>query len=145
MSTLYDRDFAEWAFYNADLLRSGRLSEADLENIAEEIESLGRSQSHEIKSRLTQILEHLLKLRLAPEDVRERNRRGWRASIVRQRTEIRMLVKDSPSLRRHLTQEVLEQCYSGAAETFAAGFEIEPPSRCPFSLEDVLGSVADSL
>ena len=31
---LYDADFAEWTRQNAELLRSGRSSEADLEHIA---------------------------------------------------------------------------------------------------------------
>jgi hypothetical protein len=33
---LYDRDFAEWAVRNAELLRPGRVAEADLDHIAEE-------------------------------------------------------------------------------------------------------------
>lgn len=139
MSTLYDTDFAEWAFYNADLLRTGRLSEADLENIAEEIESLARSQSHELKSRLIQIIEHLLKLSLTPDDLRKRNERGWRGSIQRQLGEIQILLKDSPSLKRHLSKAILDECYSVAARTFAASFEIQPPAECPFTLEEVVG------
>jgi hypothetical protein len=38
---LYDRDFAEWTRRNAELLRSGRAAEADLDHIAEEIEDMG--------------------------------------------------------------------------------------------------------
>lgn len=139
LSNLYETDFAEWALRNADLLRTGRLSEADMENIAEEIESLGRSQLHELESRLTQIIEHMLKLTLAPEDLRERNARGWRASIERQRGEIRKLLKTSPSLRRRLNDEVLADCYEAAARTFFAGFEIRPPARSPFALTAVIG------
>jgi hypothetical protein len=41
---LYDTDFAEWSRHNAELLRSGRTSEADLEHIAEEIEDLGKRE-----------------------------------------------------------------------------------------------------
>src|SRR5580658_1950198 len=96
---LYEIDFVEWASRNAELLRSGRLAEADIENIAEEIDSLGRSQSRELESRVTQIMEHLLKLRLAPEEARHFNSRLWRASIERQRREIQRLFKASPSLR----------------------------------------------
>jgi hypothetical protein len=136
--TLYETDLAEWAFQNAELLRSGRISEADLANIAEEIEDLGRSLSHELKSRLMQILEHLLKLRLAPPDVAERNRRGWMASVERQRVEIQQLLKDSPSLTRLLTEEVIADCYAGAAKVFEAGFGIDVPADCPFSQEDIL-------
>jgi len=124
---LYETDFAEWAFHNADLLRSGKLTEADIANIAEEIDSLGRSQAHELESRITQIMEHLLKLRFAPEEIRERKRRAWRASVERQRGEIEMLLKSSPSLKRRITADLLRNCYSHAARTFALGFEVAPP------------------
>jgi hypothetical protein len=136
--TLYDVDFAEWAFQNADLLRSGKLSEADLPNIAEEIESLGRANVHELKSRLVQIMEHMLKLRFAPPALRDRNHRGWSASIQRQRGAIDILLKDSPSLDRHLTPETLADCYAAARRTFQAGFDIEPPQECPFSMTELL-------
>ncbi len=41
----YDRDFYAWATEQAGLLRAGRLSEADVEHIAEEIETLGRGSA----------------------------------------------------------------------------------------------------
>ena len=52
-ATLYDTDFYAWANEQAALLRAGRLSEADIENIAEEIESMGRSEKRELINRLT--------------------------------------------------------------------------------------------
>jgi len=58
---LYDDDFYAWANEQAALLRAGRLSEADLEYIAEEIESVGRTEKRELISRLTVLLAHLLK------------------------------------------------------------------------------------
>ena len=60
-STLYDTDFYAWANEQAALLRAGRLSEADIENVAEEIESMGKSEKRELISRLTILLLHLLK------------------------------------------------------------------------------------
>ncbi len=41
---LYERDFAEWAVRNAELLRSGRVAEADLDHIAEEIEDMAKRE-----------------------------------------------------------------------------------------------------
>ena len=77
----YDADFYGWANEQAALLREGRLNEADIENIAEEIESMGRSEKRELVSRLAVLLTHLLKWRYQP------GGRGssWRASIVVQR------------------------------------------------------------
>ncbi|KJU85322.1 protein containing DUF29, partial [Candidatus Magnetobacterium bavaricum] len=40
---LYEVDFYQWAFHNADLLRQGRFTEIDLENIVEELESMARN------------------------------------------------------------------------------------------------------
>ena len=66
MSDLYNRDFHAWANEQASLLRMGKLSDADVENIAEEIETLGRHEKRELVSRLTVLLHHLLKWRFQP-------------------------------------------------------------------------------
>ena len=58
-NALYDQDFYAWANQQAGLLRAGKLSEADLEHIAEEIESMGKSEKRELISRLTVLLLHL--------------------------------------------------------------------------------------
>ena len=50
---LYDQDFYAWANEQAGLLRDGRFSEADMEHIAEEIESMGKTEKRELVSRLT--------------------------------------------------------------------------------------------
>lgn len=52
-SPLYDRDFYAWANEQAALLREGKLSQADIEHIAQEIESMGRTEKRELISRLT--------------------------------------------------------------------------------------------
>ena len=54
----YDADFYGWANEQAALLREGRLAEADIANIAEEIESMGRSEKRELTSRLAVLLTH---------------------------------------------------------------------------------------
>jgi Domain of unknown function DUF29 len=55
-SSLYDLDFYTWALTNAKLLRAGKFSEADMANIAEELESMGRGEKRELISRLTVLL-----------------------------------------------------------------------------------------
>ncbi len=60
-STLYDRDFYAWANEQAGLLRAGRLTDVDIAHIAEEIESLGKSEKRELVGRLAVLLLHLLK------------------------------------------------------------------------------------
>jgi hypothetical protein len=96
MSTLYERDFVQWAHQNAQLLRAGRFDEVDIENVAGEIESLGKSDQRELRSRITEIIEHLLKLSLLPDFARQPNERGWLTSIAKQRAAIRQLIDASP-------------------------------------------------
>ena len=43
--TKYETDFHQWAFEQAQRLRSGE--PVDVENVAEELESLGRSEERE--------------------------------------------------------------------------------------------------
>ncbi len=50
-NSLYERDFYAWANEQAALLRAGKLDSADIENIAEEIESMGRSEKRELINR----------------------------------------------------------------------------------------------
>lgn len=139
-SKLYDQDFYDWSVATAELLRAGRVYEADLENIAEEIESLGRSLEHELESRTGQILEHLLKLRVAKGVVLDYNRRGWNLSILRQRQAITSLFKTSPSLRRKFTAELIADEYRHARELVALQFDITPPAECPWTVEEILQS-----
>ena len=51
--SLHDNDFYAWSLEQAALLRAGRVGEADLATIAEEIESMGKSEKRELISRLT--------------------------------------------------------------------------------------------
>src|ERR1700691_740820 len=94
----YDADFYGWANEQAALLREGRLAEADIANIAEEIESIGRSEKRELVSRLAVLLTHLLKWRYQP------GGRGssWRASIVVQRRALERHLADNPRLKTRL-------------------------------------------
>jgi hypothetical protein len=100
VSTLYDEDFVAWSKQQAKALRAaGRTGSnqlLDWENLAEEIESLGKSDRRELASRLSVIIEHLVKL----EHSSARNpRRKWRQTILRERREIVRILSDSPSLR----------------------------------------------
>src|SRR5580658_85166 len=90
-----------WAIETARRLRAG--DPVDRIAVAEEIEQVGRSDARELDSRVTQILEHLLKLRLMRGAILDLNSRGWHASIARQRGEIMSLLDESPSLKRRIT------------------------------------------
>ena len=57
----YDRDVYAWARHQARALRDKEWSALDVENLAEEIESLGNEQAHAVESHLRTLLAHLLK------------------------------------------------------------------------------------
>src|ERR1700675_1175107 len=91
----YDRDFYAWANEQAALLRAGKFADADLATIAEEIESMGKTEKRELVSRLTVLLLHLLKWESQPAG----RSNSWRLSIANARDEIADLLDDNPSLK----------------------------------------------
>src|SRR5271156_5748812 len=93
-ATLYDTDFYAWANKQAALLRAGRLSEADIENIAEEIESIGRSVRRELISRLTVLLVHLMKWYYQP----ALRSNSWHRTIEQQRLHLEEHLTENPTL-----------------------------------------------
>lgn len=134
-SPLYDRDFFAWANEQAGLLRSGRLDQADIAHIAEEIESMGRTEKRELVSRLAVLLMHLLKWRFQP----AMRSTSWRLTIEVQRRELARHLADNPSLKSTLA-EAIEQAYGDAILNAARETGIEKtrfPSICPWPFEEI--------
>lgn len=132
----YEKDFFAWTMEQARLLRGGDFPAIDAANIAEEIESLGRSDRRELESRLTVLVCHLLKWQKQP-DLRSKS---WSATIRGQRRQIEKLLRELPSLRpfvgNALNQVYRDACEDAAEETGLA--ETDFPAECLFSLDDVL-------
>ncbi len=132
----YEEDFYAWTVEQARLLRAGEFSAIDVENIAEEIESMGHSDRREIKSRLIVLLAYLLKWQLQP----ERQSRSWSAAIREQRRKVEELLSELPSLRPAIP-EILPVAYAEAREDAAeeSGLaETAFPEACPFTPDEVL-------
>lgn len=113
MGSLYETDFAAWSAEQASAIRdAGRRrvnAPIDWDNVAEEIESLGRSERHELKRRIGTVIEHLLKLQVSPAIEPERL---WRETVLRTRLQIAQLLDDSPSLRREVPAMVASEMAS---------------------------------
>jgi Domain of unknown function DUF29 len=135
-SSLYDRDFYAWSVEQAALLREGRLAEADLETIAEEIESMGKTEKRELVSRLTALLLHLLKWRHQP----SHRGKSWRLSIANARNEIADHLEDNPSLKAVLDR-AMEQAYGYARLKAAIETEFDEnhfPERPPWTFQEAM-------
>jgi hypothetical protein len=94
----YDTDFALWAEAQAAALREDRFGDLDMPHLLEEIDDLSNRKRDAIRSRLTKLAVHLLKLQHQP----ERESGSWRGSIIEHARRIRQILEASPSLRREL-------------------------------------------
>jgi hypothetical protein len=134
--TSIEEDYALWSKEQGALLRARKLDHIDIENIAEEIESLGKSQKREVESRLDVLVMHLLKWERQP----EYRSRSWALTIKTQRRELARLFRDSPSLRSY-PAEILADEYLLAREKASIETTIFLelfPSACPYSIEQIL-------
>jgi len=145
-SELYDQDFFLWTQEQAAALRRAKVSNLplDWENLAEEIESLGKSLRAELNSQIRRILRHLFKLEASRASD---PRAGWRTTILDARTELEDLFEDSPSLRREV-EGVIRKQVPAAAKLAALDLEQHggPADRIKarieqggFSVEETLG------
>jgi len=100
---LYNTDYQRWLEQTAAQLKANDFSNLDLENLIEEIESLGKSDKRAIASYLLRLCEHLLKLKYW-EAEREMCFRGWVLEVNNFRSEIELILKDSPSLKQFLEE-----------------------------------------
>jgi Domain of unknown function DUF29 len=135
-SVKYEEDFYAWTVEQSRLLRSGELSAIDVANIAEEIESMGRSDRRELKSRLVVLLMHLSKWRHQPGG----RSRSWSATIEEQRLQIEGILGESPSLRPSVAAMLIEAHAIARARAIAeTGLADEAfPEVCPFTADEVL-------
>ena len=110
MGDLYDQDLVLWSEEQGRALRAaagaGWNAPIDWENVAEEIESLGRSERHALASHIAIVIEHLLKLQASPAT---EPARGWRDTTRRARQKVEDVLEESPSLRREVAGLIVKQ------------------------------------
>jgi len=133
---LYEQDFYAWANEQAALLREGKLESADIQHIAEEIESMGRTEKRELVNRLAVLLMHLLKWQFQPQG----RCTSWRLTIKEQRRELSDHLDDNPSLKAKLS-EAISSAYARAQLTAARETNLPEttfPTTCPWSFEQMM-------
>ena len=137
MSDLYEEDVVLWSEQQAELLRrraTGNDREIDWLNVAEEIESLAKSDRREIHNRLTVICEHLLKWRFQPD-----GRGGsWRGSIIEARDQIADLIEESPSLVPYPATRLVRAYARGRRRAETETGLLDLPTVCPWTIEQLL-------
>mgnify|MGYP006296043559 CR=1 FL=1 len=133
----YEHDFNQWCFMQAEAARQGDLSRLDLDNIAEELNSLGASDRRALESQIERVLEHLLKWTYQP----EKRSRSWLKSVHDARSKIDRMLRDSPSLRR---EELIETLVKSSYPRAANGAALETglnrdvfPASCPFTVQQI--------
>ncbi len=135
-SNLYEQDFLAWIDEQGQALKARQVAALDWDNLVEEIESMGRSQRNELKSRLRMLLMHLIKWHWQP----EKRSTSWQLTIKEQRFSLRDLFEMSPSLRQSLPV-LLPKAWQDASSSAALETGLKEsifPEVCPWSVEDVL-------
>ncbi len=133
---IYENDFYGWIMEQTGLLKLGRYTELDVENLIEEMESMGKSEKRALESRLVVLLQHLLKWQHQP------NFRGksWELTIKEQRLRIEKIMRDNPSLRRQL-EPCFFDAYPFAVIQAAKETGIDEkafPNHCEWNLQKIL-------
>jgi hypothetical protein len=134
MTTLYERDFAQWAEEMAENLQNKRFSELDLNNLVEEIRDLSKRERDKLLSSIRLILHHLLKWDYQA----EKRSKSWQITIERERNNIELYLEDSPSLKKYLCQEWVNKMYRIARLDAAKETGLDFPKECPYDIQDIL-------
>jgi hypothetical protein len=132
----YERDFYSWLMEQARHLREGRFEALDCDNLAEEIESLGREQFNKLVSALRVLMAHVLKWDHQP----SLRSRSWILSIQEQRLEIADVLSDNPSLKPRI-DEALARAYRRArieAAKETGSDEDSFPATCPYAFDELI-------
>jgi len=136
--SLYQTDFYGWTQFQAQALREGKLHSLDIENLIEEVESMGKSEQRELRSRLVVLLMRLLKWQFQP----QRRGASWEATIKEQRLLLTLHLQENPSLKNKI------------AETFPIAYQLARlaavketslpsttfPQECPWTFEEIMAT-----
>ena len=134
-TTLYDHDFYAWTQRQVELLQSQQWEHVDIQNLIEEIASLGKQERQELRNRLGVLLGHLLKWYYQP----KARSKSWLYTIKEQRRRIQEHLADNPSLNPYLT-EAIKRGYKDGLDLIGRETPLDPkqlPQSCPFSEDQI--------
>ena len=118
LNDLYDCDLNLWLENTIEQLQAGDLQDLDIENLIEELQGLAGRDKREVESRLEVLIEHIFKRCYVdlPECFR-----GWELTIIGQRSSLRKILKQSPSLK-HYVDECFDECFDEALQKVTIGY-----------------------
>jgi hypothetical protein len=135
---LYEKDYYAWANDTAAAIRSGAFNQIDIEALADEVADIARKEKRSLQSRLEVLISHLLKW-----DYQESKRTiSWMGTISIQRSRVLKLLKDSPSLKPWL-RDNLTEIYEDAVQLAVRDTSKRPnefPPACPYTLDEILST-----
>jgi hypothetical protein len=132
----YWHDFYSWLMEQAAHVRAGRWDALDRENLAEEIESLGREQFNKLESALRVLLMHMLKW----DHQANRRTRSWAISIATQRIELDDVIEANPGLKPRINEAVAKGYRRARLEAAdETGLHVDRfPKECPYSWGEIV-------
>ena len=136
MGELYEEDFYSWTKEQARFLKEKNLNKMDIDNLIEEIESLGKRDLRALESQIERLLKHLLKWKFQP----KRKSKSWKKSILESRFSAVRLMEDSPSLESKL-KENYTKCFQRSVKSCVVETGLEKsifPKENPWTLEEIL-------
>jgi hypothetical protein len=132
----YSKDIYKWTIDQVKYLNSKDFNKIDVENIIEEIKSLGTKEKHAIYSHLIILLMHLLKKEYQP----SKKSKSWDRSIFNSKVEIEWQLKYSPSLKNYM-KDVFDDAYQKARKKAALETSLDIdifPKKCPWTIKEIL-------
>ncbi|CAN5475234.1 DUF29 domain-containing protein [soil metagenome] len=143
---LYHDDYYAWTLSQAEALRARKAGEnaLDYDNLAEELEDLGRSEARACESYVEKILEHLLKIEFGGDP---QNVPHWTVEVRAFRRGLRRNL--SPSLKPRIVDQ-LPRLYADVREELIDRYELEGravalPETCPYGWSQIVADEAPAL
>jgi Domain of unknown function DUF29 len=147
IKTLYAEDFGLWIEQTIQQLQNHKFEALDIEHLVEELVDLGKSEKNALKSNLTILLAHLLKLKVQ-HDVPDQMKASWYSSVLEHRQRVLNNLADTPSLTSFLVEAMEKAYFDGRKLALKEGKlaklgvrvpeENEYPITCPFTIEQII-------
>jgi hypothetical protein len=144
LRSLYDTDYSAWTLQTAELIRTGRFAELDIEHLLVELSDMSKSERRELHHRLLVLLSHLLKWEYQYQTLSERWREfkgdSWQRTIIEQRKRVAVLLRQAPGLKS-VVNEVIAEAYPDAVELASDETQLSIatfPAACPYTFGQLL-------